>query len=52
MTLKQYLRHLWEWLCSFPRWSEMEHTTAGIAGSGHYECLICDYVENDPEEAK
>ncbi len=45
MNIKQYFAHLGYWVRTFPRWSDNEHTTTGIAGSGEYYCLLCDFVE-------
>lgn len=45
MNIKQYILHLKYWLLSFPLWSESEHVTVGIANSGEYKCMLCDYVE-------
>jgi hypothetical protein len=47
MNLKQYLAHLLDWLRTFPQWNKSEHITTGIAGSGEYRCLICDYIERE-----
>jgi hypothetical protein len=45
MNIKQYFAHLGYWVRTFPRWDDNEHTTTGIAGSGEYYCLLCDFVE-------
>jgi hypothetical protein len=41
MTLKQWLKHLIDWLITFPLPRKKDHCWLGLAGSNHFECLSC-----------
>jgi hypothetical protein len=52
MTWQQWWIHLRQWIRSFPRKNNDDHTYVGKAGTGQWWCIVCEKEEVTTEDTE